>query len=989
MIEAAAHNWHPDSRLGGLAALCDHPPVVRMGTYALVCVMLGACQATSVDFADPPENKSIGELAYAIALSNAGHASVCSEALQASLRADQSLLVSGVDETLPSDVLDDLPALMSSSVLPALDDGQLEALIDASAAALGTLVDDEIDPERRGLRAVSQLLDSSRLLQDQHLIELARVVLIDPNFAPAVHSLAALQATDDPLLENQTLLRTLLSGVAEVLATQEPTSKCTGLDASDAARRLLDTSGFAAVPVAGGPAWVAEVDGEGNALPAFESSVSASAPFGFGDAYDGQGRRLGDDGELYYRYYDAKRTALAHGFRLAGEAAEAGVFFNAMQVLDASLGAQEACESSSDSCVSYRANGQGLHRLLFTLLEVAKYDKPVLLLQRWRDLVLDNPVLAEDVLVSVGRVIKALETTDVEVEGEELFTLSKALLPVLADVFQIEASNGASMPRLLMQLVSDLGASARDFPDELALSIEHTTLIKADECSAEEPSPASPKVDFSRRRFFFDNGALVDNRSSIERSIELLHAADCGSVPFTGGKSVSHVIVDLMSRLAPETVCNLIDDLLGLLGVTGSVGEAVVNSALFVVGCGGDDDVNARDLFALDDLAKSGALDFYLPVAKSFREEGQLPALIAVFSVLAQDLLGDEDNSSNTASALRPMLPVLAEVLRSGAMEPFFDLNAQLVGAGGAEGSLADVLIDSIERLLEDRLVIATVNGNAPTSLATELLLALEEVSAQVEVADASNEFDQLTSHLTSYLTRTVNVDDRLQLRDSSVVPLLVSSLEFLTEAADLSSEQYQCYLAEYQQELQGWIESPALASLLRVALTAKQQGLAQPIEDFAKGLLRPVRGDVAIAPFRELLRMTAGLVQSPSDFDGGRDLANAASTMLNPDVVGTGLLTSLDALLLADDNEVLMRMLSGALGPGNTPGRAAPLRRLYEVAENYALVDEENACVLGDATTPSPEELEESIKSTVRFLRDSDSLLHVILDVLRKRRAP
>ncbi len=964
-------------------------PVASLGTLALACLALGACQSTTVEFTDAPGDSTIGELTHAIAISNAGHSDLCSEELQASLRADRDLMVGGIDETLPVDVISDLPTLMSSSVLPALDDGQLETLIEAAAASLETLVDDELDPDRKGLKAVSQLLDSSRLLQDQHILELARVVIADPSFAPAVHALATMGNVADPL-GNQTLLATLLDGVADGLATEEPSGVCTGLDPSAAAKRLLETSGFASVPVAGGPAWVAPVDEEGNALPSSAGNTTAP-PFGFGASYDSQGRRLSSDGSLYYQYYDSKRTALAHLLRLAGEAAEAGVLFDAAQVLDASFGVQGACENTTDECFSYAANGKGMHRLLFTLLEVAKYDKPVLLLQTWRDLVLDNPILAEDVLVSVGRIIKALDDVQTDVEGAELVGLVKKLLPVVADVFQIHGAGGVAMPRLLMQLMNDLGGSARDFPDELALSIEHTTLIKADECSAEEPSPSSPKVDFSRRRFFFSGGTQVDNRSSIERSIELLHAADCGSVPFTGGMSVSHVIVDLMSRLAPETVCNLIDTLLGLLGVTGNFGEAAVNSALFVVGCRGEGDVDAQDLFALDDLAKSGALDFYLPVAKSFREEGQLPALIAVFSVLARDLQADEDNSANTASALRPILPVLAEVLRSGAMDPFFDLNAQFVEipAVDGQGSMADVLVDSTARLLEDRLVTNTVEGNVRTSLAAELVLAFEEVSIQVEAAGASDALDRLMSHLTSYLTRTVTTNDRLELRDSSIVPLIVSSLEFLTEAAELSSEQYQCYLGEYQGELEGWIESPALASLLRVAIAAKNEGLAEPIEKFGVGLLRPVRGDVAIAPFREILRISAELVQSPLEFDGARDLANAASAVLDPDIVGTGLIPSLDALLVADERDVLMRVVSGALGPGNTPGREAPIHRLYDVAEHYALIDAQNSCLLGELTSPSPEELGDTIESTVQFLRDSDSLLHVVLDLMRRRRAP
>ena len=67
----------------------------------------------------------MGQLAYAVALSTAKHNPVCSLPLQSSLRLDKEVLVSAVDDTLTLDVIADLPGLMSGSVLPALDDGEL------------------------------------------------------------------------------------------------------------------------------------------------------------------------------------------------------------------------------------------------------------------------------------------------------------------------------------------------------------------------------------------------------------------------------------------------------------------------------------------------------------------------------------------------------------------------------------------------------------------------------------------------------------------------------------------------------------------------------------------------------------------------------------------------------------------------------------------------------------------------------------------------
>lgn len=292
------------------------------------CTALASCQATTVEFAEPPEQKSIGQLVHAIALSNAAHSEVCSEERQDSLRFTRDSLVSAVDETLSPGVLSDLPGLMRTSVLPALDEGHLERLVRASADALATLVDDELDPQRKGLAAVSKLLDSTRLLQDQHLLELARVLILDPSFAPAVHALASLGSLADPLRSDVTLLHSLLSSISAGLeTTQGASSLCTGLDVSAASKRLIDTSGFASSPVPGGAAWVAEVDFEGNAI-ALDASQLASAPFGFGANYDAQGRRLSAGGSLAYRYFDARHTALAHLLRLAGEATDAGVAFD-------------------------------------------------------------------------------------------------------------------------------------------------------------------------------------------------------------------------------------------------------------------------------------------------------------------------------------------------------------------------------------------------------------------------------------------------------------------------------------------------------------------------------------------------------------------------------------------------------------------------------------------------------------------------------------
>lgn len=944
--------------LGGRLANC------LVGLVGMAC-LVSACQSLSVDFGEQPERRStLGEMAHAIALSNAERADTCSNEFQDLLLRDRSLMVSGVDETLTSEVVRDLPSLMRQSVLPTLDQGELASLTNAFGDVLERLVDDSLDPDREALQGLSDLLHTQEILQDGHLLELARALSADPRLTEGLASFAGL--AELPEREGDALDSLLYAG-SRALAKDEQASSCTGLAGQFSAAPLLRSEGFEDAVVPGNLVAVARVDEEGMVLS-----------------------------ELY----DAKGTAWAHLLRIAGEAVAAGLVTDAALVLDAALGTAAPCSPPSHpNCYRYASESNPVYQFLYAGLEVARFPRPAEFLETWSTLVDQNPALAEEVLVSLGSLIKAVGDSNLQTTGPEIYALLEDVLPLVSDVFQINTSGGTTMPRLLMDLLHDLSATAREFPDKLLVSIEHTHLNKTDECSDKAPDADSPKVDFSRHRYYFSAGALVDNRSTLEQSVELLADAHCGTVPFTGGKSVGETIVDLMSRLAPETVCNLIDDLLGLLGVTGSIGNAVVNTALSLVGCGSDD-VRAADLFALDDLAKSGALDFYIPVAKTFREEGQLPALMRIFVLARNDLRADEDASANTSSAIRPLLPVLAELLRADVMDPFFDLNDIMVTVDAVDGSgsLADVVVDSGARLLEDRGTINTASGaQSNRSLAQELVGATRVISERVDAANRNESASRIFDFASAFVTETHvddqgtadPADDKTLLNDPSIVPLVSSLLHTATEASRLPPAQYQCYLQEWQAESSDWIESPGVAALVGVGVQLEGYAERPALESMLVGFLAPERDDTVAPPYDEFLRVSAELLQSPVEISGADAVGAYLSDVLYPSVEGKVVVTVLAHLLSKDATQVLQRLVSNGLGPSGSDAEQAPFYKLASLAESYASISGDNLCLASDPLPDSPEELEVSVLSLISFLKDDDSLLAGVYELLRKRSGP
>ena len=135
----------------------------------------------------------------------------------------------------------------------------------------------------------------------------------------------------------------------------------------------------------------------------------------------------------------------------------------------------------------------------------------------------------------------------------------------------------------------DLGATARTFPAQILDTIDYRELVKTPSCTDAKPNyELSTAVDYSLPRYHQAGGNWTDNRSSIEESIELLSAVDCGEVPFTD-QTVAEFVIELLASRDEESVCGIIDLLLGTVDTFGSLGEFATTLSLDVIGCDGDD----------------------------------------------------------------------------------------------------------------------------------------------------------------------------------------------------------------------------------------------------------------------------------------------------------------------------------------------------------------------------------------------------------------
>ena len=214
-----------------------------------------------------------------------------------------------------------------------------------------------------------------------------------------------------------------------------------------------------------------DIDGDGaadvdeNGAPiSSNGSIIDLAVIADGDQRDDQGRAIDATGQLIYEYYDAKRSGLAMVLVLLKEALEDSMHKDIAAVVENTIPIIEVCDDGTSTCRKYPSDDNPFADIAWTIVEVSRFEDAAIFLRTWSSLIKDNPQLAEDILVALGQVIEAVEAGSIDMTDPKIPALLLKALPLMDEVFETDNSSGQSTAQLLLELMHDLGATARTFP---------------------------------------------------------------------------------------------------------------------------------------------------------------------------------------------------------------------------------------------------------------------------------------------------------------------------------------------------------------------------------------------------------------------------------------------------------------------------------------------------------------------------------------------
>ncbi len=980
-----------------------------------------ACVSSDDGFAEQTtEKKSFGEIVYGIFEYNVAQSDSCQAPLVEELREHRSDVIVSLDTSVPADLLAKIQRLMEQAILPAVDSGELPETTDNMADLLSLLTDAVEDPHKDTLRALLNLSQTRTILTQDQLLDLVDSLIYDRELKDVIHALAQLAEHHDGVdyaINSATdlLSRQLVSLTEEHL--------CEGLDLGDLENTLLKSDVLVGDANMGDPAWAVladvhgnprvrinpntgslflpfiDIDGDGAAdVNADGAPVSSTGSIidipalGMGENRDEIGRAIDEAGQLIYEYYDAKRSGLAMVMVLLKEALEDSMHKDIASVVDGTIPIIEICDDGTSTCRKYPSDDNPFADIAWTIVEVSRFEDAAIFLRTWSTLIKDNPELAEDILVAIGQVLEAIDNGSIDMTDPKIPALLTKALPLMDEVFETDNSSGQSTAQLLLELMHDLGATARTFPAQILDTIDYRELVKTPSCTDAKPDyEISTPVDYNLPRYPQSGG---DNRSSIEESIELLSAVDCGTVPFTD-QTVAEFVIELLASRDEESVCGIIDLLLGTVDTFGFLGEFATTLSLDVIGCDGDD-VFPR-LQALETLAHSGALNGYLPIAQVFVERGQLATLLDIFHLAADDLRLDEDADPNTTSTIRQALPIVGQTIRAGAVDPMLDLADLLVTTEAVDqnGSVGDVIMNSVERMVDDDGLVRDRHGNElQSSLAQELVIPFQTIVERLNAGQNTDAMKRLLDHVTGYLTatevddnQTVDpADDRVVLSNKRFMPLTTITLDFLAQLLDLPQGQQTCYFDILQNDIDGFLTGRNFATMVRLIKAIDTAAGADILESFLIRALDPEATDGEREIFGPVVVLMGSLFQAPIDVNDMESIMTYFSKAMDPNRTNSRIMVStFDNMLSRDSEDVVLTAIRNLLNRELLESRNAPIQELASTFVDVASIDTDNMCVARDELTL--DEAAELVDTVVAFMQDEQEGLGAIYELLGMRR--
>jgi len=212
---------------------------------------------------DHPANQSLtfGEMVFRIIRTNLVASNSCSLEYVGQLEPHHADFVGSFDYTLSQDIRNDVPELLGNTIVPVVKNGTLPGLVDRVGESLHTLVDDNVDPDRKTLTAIAHLANSPTLVESSMVTDLAAGAVARDDLRSVLHSTRLLMEENDSV---DTVLNDALSLASHSDAL--PPSTCTGLTLDDVQGTLLRTDGFVDDPhyALGAPGWMVRPDAHGN-----------------------------------------------------------------------------------------------------------------------------------------------------------------------------------------------------------------------------------------------------------------------------------------------------------------------------------------------------------------------------------------------------------------------------------------------------------------------------------------------------------------------------------------------------------------------------------------------------------------------------------------------------------------------------------------------------------------------------------------------------
>ncbi|MDC3378744.1 hypothetical protein OAX78_00495, partial [Planctomycetota bacterium] len=413
-------------------------------------------------------------------------------------------------------------------------------------------------------------------------------------------------------------------------------------------------------------------------------------------------------------------------------------------------------------------------------------------------------------------------------------------------------------------------------------------------------------------------------------------------------------ILEMMAGLNPTTVANLSTMVAGLPGFL----QNLVCSGL------------SNDIQALDALAKSGALDALLPVAKTFEDRDEMPLLVSILVRLNRDY----------DQTIRPIEPDVAVILESGALEEMVAIvdTSRTVYDPVSGESVADILSEALAELVDDDAVRVDRHGVQVPSKAMLLLNPLIELDRRLIAQGRQQDLADLADDLFQIFFARVTVNGQEVLQNGSMLPLTAISLDTLAGAIPTDPSQRSADVDQAQQELTTFLTSKDSATLLALLQTIHNSPAKAVIHRSLVNLLTPNRNK-ADDIFGGVVRVAVILMQSPPDLgpiDGLRPFLARVADPTSPLVPDA--LRAFERLLTADSGRTVLNVLRAAFNPA--PGQLEPpvtviLRTVQTVSDAGGPSSALDRAALADA-----------LNQAVALIRDDTAGLGYLYQLIRTR---